>query len=461
MEATRENATDGARTALVAVVLCALVLSALWALDVYVLRTRVLTIFRGLMPLTPLYAFWNPLLRPPALLFAAAATVTVVVAPILADPARTSRGRFLSAVLALALLLPATLFLVRQPWGMLGSQFVIYPGEEFIADADRIEGLRTFLATYVAGMREHLLSRHGSHFPPGHAVLLYGVRLAFGAGVFPAAVVVLVSFGLAIVAAFFALRMLVGEAAARAGTLLLLAAPSLLDYACTSMDAVFLLVATVTWWVSLRAFGADGTPARALSAGAALALATCMSFSAFPIGLAVAAYALFQGPRHWRLGVRQLALAGAAYMGGIGLVFATTGFALWECVHEARTSGIALMTRIIRTQPSALWGHLSYGNLVAFLIGSGVALVAAMALRLRHGGLLREPWTLAGLGTLAVMAFGGIYFMETERIWLFAMPWLAAIAVTRGAPTAGALRVLLAAGCAQTLAMEILLYTLW
>jgi len=461
METSADDARESAYTALATVLLGAGVLGALWALDVYVLRTRVLTVFRGLMPLTPLYAFWNPLLRPSALPFAAAATLVVAVAPALADPRRTSRAGFLAALLALAFLLPATLFLVRQPWGMLGSQFVVYPGEEFIADADRIQDLRTFLATYVDAMREHLLSLHGAHFPPGHAVLLYGVRRAFGAGVFPAAVVVLVSFALAIVVAFAALRTLGGEARARAGALLLLAAPSLLDYACTSMDAMFLLVATATWWVSLRAFGRAGTPAEALLAGAMLLLATCVSFSTFPLGLAMAAYAVFLGPSHWRRGARQLALAAIVYGLGAGLLFAGTGFALWECVREARTSGIALMAQIIKTQPSTIWGHLSYGNLVAFLIGSGLALVAATGLRLRAGGVLREPWTLAALTTIAVMGLGGIYFMETERIWLFAMPWLAAIAVGRGAPTAGTLRVFLAAGCAQALAMEVLLYTLW
>lgn len=461
METPPDAATETARTALVAVLLSAAVLGALWALDVWVLRTRVLTIFRGLMPLTPLYAFWNPLLQPTALLFAGAATLAVVAAPALADPRRTARGPFVAALLALALLLPATLFLVRQPWRMLGSQFVVYPGEEFIADADRIERLRPFLAHYVQSMREHLLSRHGAHFPPGHAVLLYGVRLAVGPGVFPAAVVVWLAFGLAIVVAFLALRTLLGEAPARAGAVLLLASPSLLDYACTSMDAVFLLVGAVAWWASLRAFGPAGGPVDALVAGALLLLATGVSFSTFPIGLAVAAYAVFQGPGRWRHEGRQLALAGLAYVGAAGVVFAATGFALWACVEEARTSGIALMTRIIRTQPSAIWGHLSYGNLVAFLIGSGVALVAATALRLRAGGIAREPWTLAALATIAVMGLGGIYFMETERIWLFAMPWLAAIAVARGAPPPGALRVLLAAGCAQALAMEVLLYTLW
>ena len=185
---TPDRALD-ARTALVAVVATTAALAVLWLFDLYVLQTRVLTLFRGLLALTPMYAFWNPLLRPSALAFVAVAASAVVVAPALVEPARTPRRVFLASVLALAVLLPWTLFLVRQPAGMLGTQFVIYPGEEFIADADRIGSLRAFLSQYVELMQTDALSRHGAHFPPGHAVLLYLVRIAFGPGVFPAAVV--------------------------------------------------------------------------------------------------------------------------------------------------------------------------------------------------------------------------------------------------------------------------------
>ena len=51
--------------------------------------------------------------------------------------------------------------------------------------------------------------------------------------------------------------------------------------------------------------------------------------------------------------------------------------------------------------------------------------------------------------------------METERVWLFVLPWIALAAVTAGAFEARSLRLLLFAGLAQALAMEIGLFTLW
>ena len=100
-------------------------------------------------------------------------------------------------------------------------------------------------------------------------------------------------------------------------------------------------------------------------------------------------------------------------------------------------------------------------GLAAFAIGAGLGLVSALALRLRASGSKLDPWTAATAATLAVMTFGGFYTMETERIWLYALPWIALVAVSARPFECAALRVLLAAGWAQSLAMEVLLFTLW
>ena len=124
-----------------------------------------------------------------------------------------------------------------------------------------------------------------------------------------------------------------------------------------------------------------------------------------------------------------------------------------------------LMTRILKGAPSSHWFALSYGNVAAFSIGCGAALVAALLARARRASpaipSTRDAWTPAALVALAVMCFGGIYFMETERIWLFAMPWLAAVGLASTTFDARSLRILLALGLVQSLAQELLLFTLW
>ena len=59
------------------------------------------------------------------------------------------------------------------------------------------------------------------------------------------------------------------------------------------------------------------------------------------------------------------------------------------------------------------------------------------------------------------MSFGGVYFLETERIWLFALPWLAACAVSGGSFDDRSMRLSIGVGFSQALLAETVLFTLW
>jgi hypothetical protein len=152
---------------------------------------------------------------------------------------------------------------------------------------------------------------------------------------------------------------------------------------------------------------------------------------------------------------------GASYAACALALFGVTGFALWDCVLHGRAGGIALMTETLGGPPGRHWARFSYGNLAAFAIGSGIPLVGLAAARLRAGSLGADRFTLPALATLAILGAGGLFFLETERIWLFAMPWLAAIAASGARITDGALRLALAVGLAQAFLLEALLFTIW
>jgi hypothetical protein len=417
------------------IALAATALAALSAISHPLLRGRILATWQGADALAPLYAFVEPVLRPQAIVFAAVAASLAFLAPRLVDPERTSRARFVLSLAAASIVLPLALHLVRGSVAGLGSQFDIYRNEEFLHDARRITDLPTFLDRYVELMPT--LSLHGQHFPPGHAVLLH----VFGAGTLAAGVTVLAFASIGVLLAWRVLAELVEDRAARQGALLLFAAPSLLDFSCTSMDAVFLAFATLAWWLSLR---------NAWLAGAALLLATFFSFSALPVGLAIGLFAVLR--RKWIPLGRIL----VAYAAGALLLFVATGFPIWSCFLEARQSNSALMANAIGGDPGSLWGSLSLGNATAFLIGAGCGLVAAAT-----RGRLGDPLVRATLLTLLAMTCGGIYFLETERIWLFALPWLSAVAVSAGPLDAGSLRRVLAIGLGQALLFETALFTLW
>ncbi len=422
------------RVSPLALIACAAALAAGWVLDDLVLRPPFPVTYQGIPPLAPLYAFPIPVLRAQAAIFLVLAAMLVSASESLA-------------------------FLVRQDLATLGSQFEIYRADEFLDDARHIDSVASFLAHYVERMPS--LSLHGSHFPPGHALLLCAVGKTFGSGAFPAGIAVLGCSALGVVVCWLAIDERFPGAPSRQAALLLLVCPSMLDFACTSMDAVFLLFAALALRAGFRALAAEGTPLQAVAAGILVLVATFFSFSALPLGCVLLVHGALSGARRPLVAAIRLAWIAAGYAAAAIALFGATGFPIWKCVLAAREHGLELMTHALGRPPRAIAPQFWYGNALAFAIGGGVALVAALVARLRARPLFEEAWTPAMLVALAAMTFGGIYFMETERVWIFALPWVAAAAVSTGAFDHRSLRLLLVAGAVQALAMEVFLFTLW
>jgi hypothetical protein len=441
------------------------VLVAAWGYDVFVLRTSHLAGRGKLLALTPLYTFWEPVWRTWALAFPAFAAWFAWSAPRLADPLRVSKARFAPQLFAWAIVLPFALFLVRQSPSEFGDLPRIFRYRDLIQDAERVQSVATFLRGYVELMPT--LSLHGQHYPPGPAIWLHLWYGVFGQTPQVAGMSVLIAFGVGIVAVWGALREIASERAARQGALLTLAVPAVLDHACTSIDALFFAFAAGAWWCALRVFGARERAAAGAGSGAGMAmllgvlllLATLISFSGLPLGFAVLVYALLR----WRANVVRLLIVGGAFAASAVLLWAVSGFAIWECLHSARDHAERFMGPMIAGSSRATWAYRSYGNIVGYLIGAGVALCVGVAARIGAGGAARDRWAVAVAIALGVMTFANIYYMETERIWIFAMPWLAAIVVggSSGGLEDASMRRLVAAGALQAVMMECLLFTFW
>ena len=330
----------------------ALLCAVLWALDLLIPGSPVLTPFVGdgasIPAAAPLYAFWWPVWRVEGLAFVLVAGTIAVLVPRLCTESRTSRALFLAVLMASAIALPLALFAVRQPLGDLGSLLALYENEEVVFDAPRIHGYLPFLAQYVESMPG--LSLHGKHFPPGHVTWIYALQQAFGPSLLAVALVVLGAFAAAILLAHETLRELAGERAARAGSLLLLASPSLLDFACTSMDAVFLPWATLASYLAARLANALRRRARgafvalALATGAVLLVATFFSFSALPVGLVIGLFLLFAGRRELARTALALAVVGASYAAAGVVLFLATRFSIVACLSKVVEFGEGFMS---------------------------------------------------------------------------------------------------------------------
>jgi hypothetical protein len=450
-----------ARALLPWIVGTAVVFLVLVAFDQLVLHVPVLTSFDGRAPLLPLYAFWMPEYRTPAVIFIVLALAIAAIVPRLLDQ-RTSDARFGAGLLTAAVALPVALFLIRENLDRLGSQFLIYPGEEYFDDARRTIDLAGFWRHYAE--LAPYLSLHGRVHPPGFASLLFLVGRVAGPSPFAAGVAVLLIFAVGILLAWRAFATVVDQRAARIATLLLLATPSLLDFSCTSMDAVFFTAACLALLGAFTALSNGGCRWHAVLTGVAFYLAALFSFSAVPLGLFVLVYGIaLWWHRRDRLILLQLCLTLASFMVAYFLFRLATGFDLWESFEVARQQHYQIMDTVLLQRVGAVYVPTTFGNVAALLIGTGLAIVSLFA----RGAIpaLRTsrtmPLVMATTLTLAVMCAGGLLTMETERILMFAMPWLAVSTVGELELSDSAVMLLLGAGWVQAFTMEVLLFTLW
>ena len=438
-------------------------LSTLWCFDLLVLKIPVLTPLDtpegSQASLSPIYAFFQPAWRWTALLFPLCAGMLIWRAVGLADPQQTSRRWFTLLLVAVSLLLPLCLFLVRELPSNLGSNLTYYQNEEVYDDARKITDLADFYRRYVQLIPQ--LSLHGQHFPPGHATLLFVLAKAFGSTTLVVGVCVITLFTAGMVCVYRALACQLDEQRARQGALLCLACPSCLDFACTSMDAVFFAAAALCLWLAFAALARPQSIAIAVFAGSSLFVAILLSYSALPLALAILLCAALKCRKNAWQPIRPLLIMGACFAVLILCMGLFTGFNLPAHFIAALRHNVDLMTRVIGHHPGELYLLISYGNAAAFLIGSGVAMTGALLLRLlspnRFGGRL----SLAFAAVLAVLTFGSIHQMETERIWIYAVPWVVFAALESGRLSTADLRLLLAVGLAQAFVMEVLLFTLW
>jgi hypothetical protein len=228
-----------------------------------------------------------PEFRPSATFFVLLAVPCGLLLPRLISP-RVSAPWFAAALFILSLSLPLTPFLVRDDLAQLGSQFLFYQGEEYFDDAARINDLQQFVRHYTELAPQ--LSLHGRVHSPVFATFLYTVRHEFSSTPMAAGVAVLLVFAVGTLFAWGAFALVLDERTARIAALSLLAAPSLLDFACTSMDAVFYPAASLVLLAAFLSLSDHERRWHGVLTGVALYLAMFCSFSAVLLGLFIASY---------------------------------------------------------------------------------------------------------------------------------------------------------------------------
>jgi methylthioxylose transferase len=393
-------------------------------------------------PAQPLVVFLRPALSTWAL------PAAIVLAAALGGAIRLHRSEaaigpagFAFAAFGLTLVSRLALNVFRGGPRALDQAFVVgRKGEgraEFLPGLAFLEhGVGHFLSDFPAITAKLPIQAQGH--PPGLLLTMHYLGIDSAAGLAALTIVV----GAAATPLLYLLgRRLASESEARTTALLFVFVPTSLLYGATSADALFATLGV------LAAVGLVARRPAGQAAGAAgLALAAFFSYAL----LAVGAWAALVRWRREGIGaaLRLAAICAVVLVLAFALLDLVTGFNLVDAI---RATDSRYREGIARLRPYAFW---FFGSPAAFILMLGpIAWFAARSLA------AKEATAIALALVIAASVLAGYTKAETERIWLFLVPF-ACLAAARALPRRWLAPVLVGA-TAQAVLVEIFLFTKW
>jgi hypothetical protein len=431
--------------------------------------------------IVPLYLHWRPRLKT-GVLIAAAVVGTFIwwlrramrtetnsfYSP--APPTGLSRLGLLAAFSGWQIAIAVSVALIDGGLDTLWQPYRVNYRSDYIGAVERIDSPRHFLRDYARLMPE--LPLHCRHHPPGGPLLLWTVAVVFAPGPFTASLVTILIAGLAAPAVYLLAREVLDEAPARLAAGLFLLAPNVVCYSATCMDAVFMV--PLVWSFYFLWHGQRGQPLLyGLGGGMAASLASLLTFSVSFVALWSVVLLLTAAFDRTRLRntVLTLSVALITALAFYLLLFAWSGYEPLAVLRQAFAGQDEVMKG--RGHNSLRQSaHFAVGNLFAFLFCSGLPVVwlwATQTVREARGSTASSArWLLLSFVlTLLLVDLAPLYTLETERIWIFLVGFLAIGAAARLAYAHVSLAesplvlTALTIEAAQTILMEALLEWRW
>ncbi len=305
---------------------------------------------------------------------------------------------------------------------------------------------------YLARPVKGRLSLRAQTHPPGAVLLLWVLQGATNGNLVATSLLVILIGSAAALPTYWLAKEFHDEHVARVAAVAFAASPSVLLYTATSVDAVFMTMIGLAAAALVRAPRSD---AWAAVAGGAVVAALLMTYAALVlavvgVGASVPAWRRERWPRI----LRRAVVGAVVTVIALWAVQRYVGIDLLACFRVA--SRFQREYKAFRDRPYWFW---VFGSVVAFLIAAGIALSALLVRetvdrwRARRPGFETVVWAV-----MIVSAVFGLVRGETEHIWLFMVPMVAAAAAPAAA---GRLRSVMAAGTGQALVTQLLFYTNW
>jgi dolichyl-phosphate-mannose-protein mannosyltransferase len=349
-----------------------------------------------------------------------------------------------------------------------------WPGSEYFSDVPAVRGVGQFLHGYVQNLYHY--SIHSRTHPPGAVLVLYFVGRALGPGIGTAAwsAVFITATG---VAPFYLLaRRLAGRQTASIALALYATAPSLVLFGATSMDGVFLVAMLWSTYFLHRAIVEPGTGI-SIVAGFVVAASLMLSYVTVCVGVMTFIYAILElavSPKRIGRVAGSFAICAMVIFLCLAILYGLTGFNYLACFRASRFYDHYAM----KTFSISFFRYVdvSFSNLIAFLIGVGFPVIVLwwkQTIRSVIGRTPADRFNMAGVASVLIFSFAGLFTHETERIWLFFVPvgllaaasWIGRAGgkgfALRGSIERRLLEWTMSLTFMQTWLMQLLLFTIW
>ena len=333
---------------------------------------------------------------------------------------------------------------------------------DYRGDARKIAGAGDFLKDY--DKLAPTLSQHGQVHPPGYAMLHYLFIKIFGDNLLLTALSIIFLGSLAIIQVYFLARKF-DEENARLATMLFIFAPAYVIFSATGVDVVFFLIISLLF---LSIFYSKNYWGWARS-GAILAIAMFSHFIAPLFGVIAAIYSYLKNRNLKKTAIEMLLLGGVPILIFL-LIKITVGYDIINNFVAAR--GLMSMQFAdlgIKTIYSSPGYYVLYQlmSLVPFLIYLGWPFILnyVKAVRGETRAIFkdRSPQKILivlGWAFLPVLLFAGVFMAETERLWIFLIPFLVLPAAKKIASDADQSAVFMLLFL-QIITIQIVFFTYW
>jgi hypothetical protein len=341
-----------------------------------------------------------------------------------------------------------------------------WPGSEYFSDVPAVRGVGQFLRGYVQNLYHY--SIHTRTHPPGAVLVLYFVGRALGPGIAAAAWSAVFITATAVAPFYLLARRLAGRQIASIALALYAAAPSLVLFGATSMDGVYLAAMLWLMYFLHRAIIQPGM-GNSIVAGIVLAASLMLSYVAVCVGGMMFLYAILElaaGRRQIGRVAGSFAVCAMVIVLCLAMLYGLTGFNYLACFRASRHYDHYAMRTF--TISFSRYLDISFSNLIAFLIGVGLPVVVLwwkQTFLSVMGPTPADRFNLAGVASVLIFSFAGLFTHETERVWLFFVP-VGILAAASWIGRAGGMerRLLewtMTLTFLQTWLMQLLLFTIW